>query len=97
MWHEGGRNQIAGDYRGREAVFAYFGKLMEVTEGSFHLDLHAVFANDEHGVALVVTTASRDGRSIKINDAHIFRLREGKVVEFWDASTDQHAYDELIG
>jgi len=97
VWHEGGRNQLAGDYRGREAVFAYFGKLMEVTEGSFHLDLHTVFADDEHGVALVVTTASRDGRSIKINDAHIFRLREGRVVEFWDASTDQHAYDELIG
>jgi len=97
VWHEGGRNQLAGDYRGREAVFAYFGKLMEVTEGSFHLDLHTVFADDEHGVALVVTTASRDGRSIKINDAHIFRMREGRVVEFWDASTDQHAYDELIG
>ena len=97
VWHEGGRNQLAGDYRGREAVFAYLGKLMEVTEGSFHLDLHTVFADDEHGVALVVTTASRDGRSIKINDAHIFRLREGRVVEFWDASTDQHAYDELIG
>jgi hypothetical protein len=27
----------------------------EVTEGSFHLDLHAVFADDEHGVVLVVT------------------------------------------
>jgi len=97
VWHEGGRNQLAGDYRGREAVFAYFGKLMEVTEGSFHLDLHTVFADDEHGVALVVLTASRGGRSVEVNEAHVFHLRDGKVMEFWNASTDQYAYDEVIG
>ena len=59
VWHQGGRNQLAGDYRGREAVFGYFAKLMEVTEGSFHVDVHAVLADDEHGVALTVATASR--------------------------------------
>jgi ketosteroid isomerase-like protein len=67
---------------------------MEITEGSFHLDLQAVFADDEQGVALVVSTASR---SVKVNDAHIFHLRDGKVVEFWNASTDSYAFDELIG
>jgi len=97
LWHEPGRSQIAGDYRGREAVYGYFGRLMELTEGSFHLDLQAVFADDERGVALVVSSASRGGRSITVQDAHIFQLRDGKVVEFWNASTDPYAYDELIG
>jgi uncharacterized protein len=96
-WHTGGRNQLSGDYHGRDAVYGFFGKLAEVTEGSFHLDLHAVFADDEHGVALVVGEASRGGRSIENNEAHVFHLRDGKVVEFWDASTDQYAFDELIG
>ena len=27
----------------------------------------------------------------------MFHLRDGKVVEFWDASTDQYGYDELLG
>ena len=97
LWHEGGRNQLSGEYRGRDAVYGLFGKLMEVTEGSFHLDLHAAFADDEHGVVLVTTTASRGGRSIEVNEAHVFHLRDGKVVEFWNASTDQYAYDEVIG
>jgi uncharacterized protein len=97
LWHEPGRNQLAGDYRGRDAVYVFFAKLMEVTEGSFHLDLQAVFADDEQGVALVVSTASRGGRSVKVNDAHIFHLRDGRVVEFWNASTDSYAFDELIG
>ena len=47
MWHEPGRNQLAGDFRGREAVYEMFGRLMEITAGSFHLDLQTVFANDE--------------------------------------------------
>jgi uncharacterized protein len=54
LWHIGGRGRLTGDYRGRDAVYAYFGKLMEATEGTFHLDIHAVFADDEHGVSLVV-------------------------------------------
>ena len=97
LWHDAGRNQTSGEYRGRDAVYGFFGKLMEVTEGSFHIDLHAVFADDEHGVALVVITASRGGRSVEVNEAHVFHLRDGKVMEFWNASTDQYASDELIG
>jgi uncharacterized protein len=97
LWHIGGRSQLTKDYRGRDQVYGFFGKLMELTEGSFHLDLHAVFADDEHGVALVVGTASRGGKSLTINEAHIYHLRDGKVTEFWDGSTDQYAFDELIG
>ena len=97
VWHQGGRSQLAGDYRGREAVFGYFAKLMEVTEGSFHADVHAVLADDEHGVALTVATASRGGRSMTANDADVMHLRDGKVTEFWTSSTDPYAFDELIG
>ena len=97
VWHQGGRSQLAGDYRGREAVFGYFARLMEVTEGSFHVDVHAVLADDEHGVALTVATASRGGRSMTANDADVMHLRDGKVTEFWTSSTDPYAFDELIG
>ena len=97
VWHDAGRNQTSGEYRGREAVFGFFGKLMEVTEGSFHIDLHTLLADDEHGVALVVITASRAGRSVQVNEAHVFHMRDGQVVAFWNASTDMYAYDEVIG
>ena len=97
VWHVGGRNQLTKDYRGRDEVYGFFGRLLELTEGSFHLDLHTVFADDEHGVALVATSASRGGKSVRINEAHVYHLRDGKVTEFWDASTDEYALDELIG
>ena len=51
-----------------------------------------------HGVALVATSASRGGKSVRINEAHVFHMRDGKVTEFWDASTDEYTLlDELIG
>jgi uncharacterized protein len=97
VWRDAGRNQLAGEYRGRDAVYGFFGKLMAVTEGTFHIDLHAVVADDEHGVALVTLTASRGGRSAEVKEAHVFHLRDGRVTEFWNASTDMYAYDEIIG
>ena len=97
FWHVGGRNQLTKDYRGRDEVYGFFGRLLELTEGSFHLDLHAVLADDEHGVALVATSASRGGKSVTINEAHVFHLRDGRVTEFWDATTDEAAFNDLIG
>jgi len=97
LWHDSGRNQLSGDYRGREAVFGLFGKLMEVTDGSFRIDLHALFADDEHGVALVGLTASRGGRSIKVNAVDVMHLRDGKVTEVWAIPADQYAFDEVLG
>jgi ketosteroid isomerase-like protein len=97
LWHETGRSQLSGDYRGRDAVFGFFGKVMEVTEGSFRVDVHAVLADDEHCVALVAVSASRGGRTITVNAMDVTHLRDGKVVEWWAIPTDQYAFDELIG
>jgi uncharacterized protein len=97
VWHVPGRSQLAGEYRGRDAVFAFFGKLMEVTEGSFRVDVHAVLADDDHAVALAYVTASRGGRNLTDKAAHVFHMRDGKVTEYWNASTDLYAFDELIG
>ena len=97
VWHDAGRNQTSGDYHGRVAVYGFFGKLMEVTAGTFRADVHAVLADDEHGVALVTLTASRDARRIAVNAADVMHLRDGKVTEVWAILADQYAFDELIG
>ena len=97
VWHDCGRNQLSGDYRGREAVFQYFGKVMEVTEGSLHIALHSVLADDEHGVALMTISAIRGRRSLNVNAVDVMHLRDGEVAEVWAIPTDQYTYDEFIG
>lgn len=94
-WHVSGRNQLSGDYSGKNEVFAFFGKLMELSGGTSRLEVHDLLANDEHGVALVTGSATRDGRDFSGHDVHVFHLREGRVVEFWDTPVNQGEADEF--
>ncbi len=95
VWHSGGDNILTGDYEGKEAVFNFFGQLMQETEGSFKNDIHDMLANDDHGVALVTATATRGDKSIEGRVAHIFHMRDGKMTEFWAFPEDQGQFDEF--
>ena len=95
VWHVAGRGPLSGDYHGKEEVFGFFGKIMELSGGTAKLDVHDIVANDEHGVVLLTSTASREGRDFSGTDVHVFHIRDGKTVEFWDSPTDQYAVDEF--
>lgn len=95
VWHSGGNNILTGDYEGKEAVLGFFGRLMQESGGSFKNDIHDILANDEHGVALVTSSATRGGVSFEGNAVHIFHMRDGKMTEFWSFAEDQAKLDEL--
>lgn len=97
VWHVGGDNQLSGDYRGKEEVLGFFGRLMQETGGTFENEIHDLLANDEHGVAIVESSAKRNGKSISDNAVHVFHMRDGKMTEFWNVPTDQGAWDEFYG
>jgi uncharacterized protein len=97
LWHVAGRNQLAGEYRGRDTVYGLMGKVMEITGGTFHVDVDAILADDTHATALVTITASRAGHSGKAKSVQVFHLRDGKVTEFWETTNDQYAIDDLLG
>ena len=46
VWHSPGNNILSGVYEGRDAVFGFFGKLMEETGGNLRQEIHDVLAND---------------------------------------------------
>lgn len=95
VWHVGGDNPLSGDYTGREAVLGFFGRLMQETGGTFSNEIHDMLANDEHGVALVETSATRNGNSIEDRAVQVFHMRNGQITEFWNLATDQAAWDEF--
>ena len=94
-WHVAGRSKLSGDYHGREQVFEFFGKIMELSGGTSKIEVHDLLANDEHGIALVNASATRGDQSLEGHDVHTFHIRDGKVVEFWDSPLDQYAADEF--
>ena len=58
VWYAPGRSQLAGDHQGVDTVLGYFGRTMELTGGSFRVEVHDVVANDEHGSCSTRSTPS---------------------------------------
>jgi ketosteroid isomerase-like protein len=96
VWHAPGRNQLAGDHRGVDAVLGYFGRTMELTGGAFTVEVHDVVADDEHTVGLQSVHAERGGRTLDDNGVLVFHLRDGRVTEVWQYWADPYAADELF-
>lgn len=96
VWHVSGDNPLAGDYKGKEEVFGFFGRILQETNGTFKTEVHDILANDEHGVALVRISAERGGKSIEQNVVHVFHLNDqGQSTEFWAFPEDSKAADEF--
>ncbi len=95
VWHVAGSNPISGEHRGRDAVFAFFAKVTQLSGGTFKIELHDVLANDEHAVALTRGTASRQGRQLNSLDTAVYHMRNGKVTEAWSFAQDQRVTDEF--
>jgi uncharacterized protein len=92
VWHVKGAGPLNGDYRGRDQVFAFFGRLAEETGGTFRLDVHDILANDDHTATLATLSTSRGGKSIEtpvVNVSH--NDSDGKITEFWASTTDPEA------
>ena len=95
VWHVPGDSPISGEHRGREAVFGIFAKTVELSGGSFKIELHDVLANDEHTVALTRATGSRQGKQLSSLDTDVYHMSNGKVTEFWSFAEDQRLTDEF--
>ena len=78
-------------------MYELFGRLMEVTEGSFRIDVRAVLADDEYGVAVAHVSTRRGEESFAVTNAHVFRFTGDRVTEFWEPNGDQHAVDAVLG
>ena len=95
VWHAGGNSPISGDYVGKEAIFGFFGQIIEGTGGTFKNDVHDMLANDNHAVALINSSATRGDKELKVRAVHVSHWKNGKMTEFWNFPQDQEALDEF--
>lgn len=96
-WHVPGTGPLAGEREGRPAVYGLFAALAARTGGTLRQRLHAVLADDDHAVALVEETATRDGEEHAVRVVHVLHVRDGRIHEFWEAPVDLAAYEALFG
>lgn len=95
VWHLSGNSPLAGEHRGRDAVFALFARIAELSGGTIRMELHDVLANDEHAVALFRETASRQGRQLNQLEVAVWHMSGGKATEAWSFPYDQQVSEEF--
>lgn len=93
LWHVPGRSQVSGVHAGRPAFFAFLGKLMELSGGTFKVDNRSVLTDEAGGVFVDQVTAEREGRRLDQSLLLRVRIEGGRIVEGFDHFYDTAAWD----
>jgi uncharacterized protein len=83
VWHALRLGELSGDHVGIGAVLGFFGRTMELSQGTFSVAPEEILASETTGVAIVRSRGKRGGRELDDRQVHLFRLERGQVVEVW--------------
>ncbi len=96
VWHQPGRGQLSGTYRGKNELFALFGEFMERSGGTFKIDeVSSIMANGDLVVANLHFSATKSKESISMGGVDLMRVQNGKILEVHLFSSDQEAEDRF--
>lgn len=95
VWHVPGRNPIAGDHTGIDAVMGYFERRRALARATFRVHVREVLASGDLVVQLAGGTAQLGGRDVAWETIGIFRVRDGKIAEGRLVPFDQHVFDQV--
>jgi len=97
VWHEPGRSDLAGDYKGPDAVLAFLGQLKSRSGGTFKIEVLEVLSEPERAVVLQRETATRPGKILDVIAAVDFEIHHGKITEVTVYQGDTYEFDEFWG
>ncbi len=61
VWTNGGAGPLAGSFQGWTEIEGMFGKLLELTGGTFTMNVLSMLADDQHAVAIYDATSTVNG------------------------------------
>lgn len=93
--HVPGNSPVAGDYLGKEAVGGYVATLADLSGGTLRFEPHAVMVTGRHAASLVRDLAERQGKTLDMNNVHVWHVVDGTLTEIWIYPGDQYAWDEF--
>ena len=68
---------------------------MELSNGTFRIQIDDVLANEERVIVLVTESAQRNGRRWSSPQVHAWTVKNGKASVFWQFQGDQQTEDEF--
>lgn len=98
VWHQPGSNRFSGTHTGPEAVGALIGQMMQVSGGTFALEVTGEPMVNGALVAYPVRfSGRRDGEQMDMPGIDLLTVRDGKIVEVHLFSADGEAEDRFWG
>lgn len=92
-----GNNLVSGEYKGQEEVFGYYGRLGELTDGTFRVALESVQAEgDDKVVSRHRNIGQRGGKSLDVGETLTFTVSDGKISSLDEKPDDQAAMDDFF-
>jgi uncharacterized protein len=92
-WHVPGSSPLSGDYKGHGEVGGFFARTMELSGGTFAIDIQDVLAQQDQVVVLCTVSAERHGQSWLSPEVHVWRVAGGRAVAFREFQGDEQTED----
>jgi ketosteroid isomerase-like protein len=91
-----GNHPLAGEYKGVDDILAYYGRLFEVSGGTFAAELQSTTAEgDDTVVAKHRNKGQRGDKVLDQDETLTFTLADGKFIRLEEDHSDPAAYDEF--
>lgn len=94
-WHVPGRSPLSGHYRGHQDLVGFFGRVMELSGGSFRIRIDDVLTDESRVVVLCTVSAERNGQAWSSQEVHVWEIADGRAVAFREFQGDQQTEDEF--
>ena len=94
-WHVPGSSPLSGDYKGREQVASFFGATMELSGGTFTIDVRDILAQGDQVVVLCTVAAERHGQSWSSPEVHVWRVEGDQAMDFREFQGAERTEDEF--
>ena len=85
-----GNNQLSGEFKGRDDVIALYGKIHELSGGTFKADLQSVKVDGDKVVAVHSAKGERGGNSLDESETIAFSF-DGDKISRLDLTTSDDA------
>ena len=93
VWRVPGDSVMAGTFEGRDAIFAFLGRLPKETGGTYTSRLIDVLASDERAAALYRASGERHGVHLDLDQLLLFTFSDGLVQTVLALPTDLAAFE----
>ena len=95
LWHVSGRGPLSRDYRGHAEVQGFFQHFMELSHGTFRIQVDDILAKGDRVVVLCIESAQRGGRSWSSPQVHVWTGQGWTGHRLLAVQGDQQTEDEF--